>query len=92
MLLISLHEFWHDFQWGNGWFIFPMVIMSLFIILIIISLFRKNSFVRPWFYHYDDFRPRGRSSETALQILKKRYAKGEIEKDEFDRIKLDLMD
>ena len=32
----------------------------------------------------------GSSTETALDILKKRYAKGEITKEEFDKMKADI--
>lgn len=34
----------------------------------------------------------GMSGETPLDVLKKRYAKGELTKDEFDRMKRDLSD
>jgi putative membrane protein len=33
-----------------------------------------------------------KESESALEILRKRYAKGEITKEEFDRMKKDIAD
>jgi putative membrane protein len=33
---------------------------------------------------------RGRAGETPLEILKKRYAKGEIAREEYERMKKDL--
>ncbi len=90
ILLISLQDQWHEFDWGNGWFIFPMIMMSLFFILIIILMFSRRRFHWPW-YQFDDFHPRSRSRESAMEILKKRYAKGEINKEEFENIKKDLL-
>ena len=90
MNLIGLHENWYDMHWGNGWFIFPVIMMGFFIILILISLFGKRRHAWPWF-NFEDYRHKGETSETALDILKKRYAQGEINKDEFDRIKKELL-
>jgi len=42
----------------------------------------------PWRANSGGYSP---PSESAMDILKKRYAKGEITKDEFERIKKDLL-
>ena len=50
-----------------------------------LSYFRARRRKKPW--------PPGPGpeNETALDILKKRYAKGESNRDEFERIKRDIM-
>ena len=69
--------------WGHGLGMGGMIMMLLFWALIItgivmfIGWLRKREFA-------------DRRGETPLDILKKRYALGEIGKDEFDRIKKDL--
>lgn len=65
---------------GGMWFgwIFWIVILAVIIWVVIQFTNRKNNI--------------GQSSgESPLDILKKRYANGEISKDEFDRMKKDLM-
>ena len=66
------------FVGGMGWF--WMVLFWIFIALLIvllIKLYHKN---------HNDLR----KSDRALDILKKRYAKGEINKKEFDSKRKDL--
>ncbi len=77
-------------MWGPGWWqsgygLFGMLYMLLFWILIIagaVLLIR-------WLM--DQTRSTGSGChEAALDILKKRYAKGEIAKEQFEAIKWDL--
>ena len=64
--------------WGMGlWWIGGLIILGLFIWLIV-SLSGHN-------INHRDFQ-----QESPLDILKKRYARGEISKEEFDRITADL--
>ncbi len=76
---------WGDY--GGGWgmgFGFGWLIMAIFWILVILGImYIVRSIARG--------SKREAKEETAFDILKKRYAKGEINKEEFDRIKSDIM-
>jgi len=75
---------WGDHGWGIGfglgWFF--MVIFWILVILGIIYFVKLIVGIGD--------RKGGTKDETPLDILKKRYAKGEITKEEFERIKDDL--
>lgn len=69
------------YDWGMGWFwwIF-MVVFWILVILGIVYLVRLAIGTKG----------EGRE-ETAIEILKKRYAKGEISKEEFEEKKKELL-
>lgn len=70
----------HNWFMGNIWFgwVFWILIMALIIVLIWTNTRETNKYIP-----FD-------GKETAMDILKKRYAKGEITKDQFDQMKKDL--
>jgi putative membrane protein len=71
--------------WGQGWGwlgILLMVIVWALVILGIVALVR-------WLWTAGPRRPAGHA-ESPLDILKSRYAKGEINKEEFEQKKKDL--
>ncbi len=75
--------------WGGMWF-FP-ILMPIFMLIgfaIIVSLFTGRGFF--WSSRQDNNSLPQHGTESALEILKKRYAKGEISKDEFERMKKDI--
>jgi len=67
--------------WGTG---FGWIFIVIFWILLILGIVYLVKYVAV-------SGKREEPKETALDILKKRYATGEISKEEFDRIKDDLM-
>jgi len=71
------HHGWNMMnQWLGGW---PMWLFLIILIAVIIYAFAQNK-----------KSVGGAGSESALDILRKRFARGEISKDEFERMKKDL--
>ena len=64
-----------NFPFMHGFGGIFMILFWIILIFLVISLVKKGD---------------SRQSETAEEILKKRYARGEISKEEFERMKRDL--
>lgn len=74
-------------QWEGFW-IFPLI---MFVVMIIFMfLFFRRGGCRPW-WGPGGYYKEGREPDSALDILKKRYAKGEITKEEFEQMKKDIV-
>ena len=78
------------FGWGGMW-IFPIIfmVMGLCVVFFMFRMFGRGGFRPPW-QDSSRYSSESRESGTALEILKNRYAKGEITKEEFDQMKIDL--
>jgi len=71
--------------WGMGWF--GMIFMLVFWVLVVVGLV----FLIKWLIQATKGeKDVSRVSSNAIDILKERYAKGEINKEEFENIKRDL--
>jgi putative membrane protein len=64
-------------MWGALSFLLGLIVIFLFVLAIVIAV--------KWVWRQN---PTG--GEGALAVLKKRYAKGEISKDEYEKIKTDI--
>lgn len=75
--------------WGGGWWIFPIV-MGIIMLIFFFLMSRGKGFRPSWMQDSDSHHRESTDSETPSEILKKRYAKGEITKEEFENMKKDL--
>lgn len=71
-------------NYGMGWF--GGIFMIVFWVAVIVGFF----LVVRWVATTSKKGEWGSRNETPLEILKKRYARGEIDKEEFERMKKDL--
>ena len=72
--------------WGNygagAWFGWPFMVFFGVLVVLVVGFLLKEMIKKE---------KGSEQKETPLDILKKRYAKGEISKEEFERIKNDIM-
>ena len=69
--------------------IFPMIMMIIMLV-VVFGIFKRGSFGPPWSHGGGRHHSESPGLETPLEILKKRYAKGEITKEQFDQMKNDI--
>ncbi len=74
-------------NWGYGMGWGGMIIMAVFWISVIAGII----FLIRWVVLSTDRRHETKAEDSALEILRKRYAKGEINKEEFEEKKKDLV-
>jgi len=80
----------HDF--GFDWLLFGLVWIVIFVaIFALLGSSRRHHFHHGVQCHCQNCQC-GQSKEGPLDIVKERYAKGEINQEEFERLKKDLQD
>jgi putative membrane protein len=85
--------------WNNGMWIFPMIgccVMMFFCIAMMFFCrrgFGRSNFGHPFYRQRNcsKFPKDDNYSETAIEVLNRRYANGDISKEEYERIKKDIL-
>jgi putative membrane protein len=80
------------FAWGSFWWVFPLAMLAMFAIGLI--LFRRACWIGAGGGRRFGWCCSGSSpgAPDALETLERRYASGELTKEEFDGMKRDLLE
>jgi putative membrane protein len=76
------HDMMYGSHFGMGWMLFNLVFW-VFIIACSVLLVM-------WLVEKSGKRKRGQGDDSALEIVNKRYARGEITKEQYDDMKKDI--
>lgn len=79
----------YPYMMGYGGWILPLLFW-IFVIFIILFVFRGSRHGRCGWRHWDGDGPKEGNSKTPLDILKERYAKGEITEEQLAKMKKEL--
>ncbi len=76
-----------EYFWGAGMWFFPFI--GIFVMLLVVyMIFGRSRYNMPCNNRDDTYK---KSEPDPLDILKERYARGEISKEEFENIKKDIL-
>lgn len=79
--MMGYYDYWPMMGYEYGWFGWiSMIIFWLFVVVIVVAIARR----------YEHGSHPQRHEHSALEILKERYAKGEIDRKEFEEKKKDI--
>lgn len=73
-------NYWHSFGWGGGFMMVTWILLIMIGIYLIFTFAGKSK----------NPEEKNASHETALDILNKRYASGEISREEYEEMKHDI--
>ena len=80
----------HWWWWGGMWMFPIMPIIMLIVVVLVLYLLLGRSPMRGPCGDWSRYPAPGVDYESPLEILKKRYARGEITKEEFEQMKKDI--